>query len=139
MSGYINPDWLNIEQEWVTARKQDEAATDAFLIQADRDIIAAVTAVPPVGLTVGDIAIDNDGYVTSVFLQNYGIYSLLASFMRGFTGAGRGNPDDIYGSKKGPYEEDAEKAFAMITPETIKGGDGSEPIESTTRVLKMRM
>lgn len=121
---YINP----------ALYSQDETAKDLLAhgevlshvqAQVDRAILKIVLSV---GLSESDIAVDESGFVTSVFLEDYGVnYGLYRAFLS-FAGSAAGEFQDIYGSKASYYREIYREARNQITKETITGADGAVPL-----------
>lgn len=74
------------------------------------------------GVTVDNIPVDVNGYVTSPILESVGVYYLLYRVCMGYAGSGMGNSyDDVYAVKMKNYKELYKDELAELTQETILG------------------
>lgn len=134
---YIDINWLT--RDPIAANIIDRPEDVTQLVQEIDNVIVA--AVLEEQLTVDDIAVNGSGYVTSVFLIEYGVNFGLYAFFRSYAGSGLGlSRDDVY-TKRDEYWDKAQNWRGKITEDTIKGGDGSEeiPLEGFARVTYMGM
>jgi len=138
MSHFINQDWISDEHiEFLAEMSKTRPVDDPFslepyLSECDREIRICCNVE---GVKIADIPVDDDGFVTSDILAQYGIAYLSYLILKGYWGSRKGNRD-IYYEKMFVAEKHYKELRKRITIDTIDGlenADGS--IDDKTALL----
>jgi hypothetical protein len=118
---FINHDWLSEDEhaEQIISSGADVTAYDA---STDRELIILANSV---GIHSTKIPVDEDGFVTSAVMQQYGITYMTMRLFRGYWGK-RFGENDIYYEKMKYMSQDLERIAKMITAGSIIGTEDDE-------------
>jgi len=135
----INKEWLRVSKEARSILDKDGSGEDiTVILQEAHDEMVLIVQMLPSKLVESDIPVDVDGYTTSKVLKLYGTSLALCKLFMGWTGSGRANSADIYGSTFEWWCAKAKSYEAMISEDTVKNNDTEEIIEDpTTNMIAM--
>lgn len=129
---YVNPEWLKVDE--LASQIVDKETLTGFLAELDDEVKRQLILSQ---VKEGDLPVDTNGYVTSLFLKDYIVNYGLVKLYSYYQGSGQGI-DDVYSTGQAKYYDAMIRAERKLTYATITGtsDEAAGNMGATTRIVE---